>query len=230
MPNPTRFHVRFMCIRGGKWSERTSRYIVAADFLLTVVCYDVGLMTGVVTPAEWLERAATGDRSAETELCTRYLPAVRTFARRRLRGHDVVEEFVQDVLLIFVEALRRGAVEDSARIGGFVLGICRNVAFDRVKQRERRTLLWEKYGTEITAVTADEPTYASYETMHLEDCISQLSVRARDVLRLSFGEARSHGEVAVALEISEANARVLRHRTLQTLRECMSKRISWEAA
>ena len=193
-------------------------------------------MTGLIAnlaseaPVDLLGRAASGDRAAEAVLCTRYLPAVRTFARRRLRGSDAVDEFVQDVLLVFIEALRRGAIEDPDRVGGFVLGICRNVAFDRAKQRERRTSLWEMYGADLAPVTADEPTFASYETMHLEDCISQLSLRAREVLRLSFAEARSHEEVATALDVSEANARVLRHRTLQALRDCMSKRISWEAA
>lgn len=180
--------------------------------------------------AELLVRAARGDRAAESDLCTRYLPAVRTFARRRLRDSDAVAEFSQDVLLLFIEAVRRGAVDDPARVGGFILGICRNLSLDRVRQRERRTALWEQYGAEVTAATSDEPTFASYETMHLEDCISQLSLRARDVLRLSFAEARSHEEVAKELDISTANARVLRHRTLHALRECMSKRISWEAA
>jgi len=36
--------------------------------------------------------------------------------------------------------------------------------------------------------------------------------------------------LAAALEISPENARVLRHRTLASLRECMAKRMSWEAA
>jgi DNA-directed RNA polymerase specialized sigma24 family protein len=49
-------------------------------------------------------------------------------------------------------------------------------------------------------------------------------------VRLGYVEARDHDQVAAALAISPANARVLRHRTLSSLRECMSKRMSWEAA
>jgi RNA polymerase sigma factor (sigma-70 family) len=70
----------------------------------------------------------------------------------------------------------------------------------------------------------------SYEIAHLEDCLSQLSKRARDLMRLGYVEARPHDEVAAALDISLSNARVLRHRTLASLRECMSTRMSWEAA
>ena len=52
----------------------------------------------------------------------------------------------------------------------------------------------------------------------------------RDLLRLGYVESRAHDEVAAELQISPSNARVLRHRTLASLRGCMSKRISWEAA
>ncbi len=176
------------------------------------------------------ERAQRGDRLAERTLCQRLVPAIRAFARRRLRTSDAVQEFTQDVLLLFVEALRKGAVEDPARAPGFVLGICRNLAFDRARQRERRDELWAKYSPELAELSLEPVEHATYEVIHLEDCLSQLSQRARDVVRLSFGEGRSHAEVARSLDVSEANARVLRHRTLQSLRECMQKPISWEAA
>jgi hypothetical protein len=57
--------------------------------------------------------------------------------------------------------------------------------------------------------------------MKLEDCLAQLQ-RARDVIRFSYIEALSHLEVAQRWAISQTNARVLRHRTLHALRECMS--------
>jgi len=176
------------------------------------------------------ERAQRGDRLAERTLCQRLVPAIRAFARRRLRTSDAVQEFTQDVLLLFVEALRRGAIEDPARAPGFVLGICRNLAFDRARQRERRDELWSKFSPELAELGLEPIEHATYEVMHLEDCLSQLSQRSRDVVRLSFGEGLSHAEVARSLDVSEANARVLRHRTLQSLRECMQKPISWEAA
>lgn len=177
-----------------------------------------------------VSRAKRGERQAEEALCARFAPAVRAFARRRLRGTDAVEEFAQDVLLLMVEALREGRVEQVERFGGFVLGICRNLASDRARQRERRKHLWQTYGAPLQAISAEASERESYEIAHLEDCLSQLSKRAREVVRLGYVEARGHEEVAAALEISPQNARVLRHRTLASLRECMSKRMSWEAA
>jgi RNA polymerase sigma-70 factor (ECF subfamily) len=175
-------------------------------------------------------RAQKGDRSAEGLLCQRFSPAVSAFARRRLRTTEAVREFEQDVLLLFVEALRRGAVSDPERVGGFILGICRNVALDRARQRERRQALWLEYGAVLTDAVTQPPEHPTYETIHLEDCLTQLSQRARDVIRWSYVDAKSHREIASELATSESNARILRHRTLHALRECLSKRISWEAA
>jgi RNA polymerase sigma-70 factor (ECF subfamily) len=180
--------------------------------------------------SELVGLARAGERRAEEEVCRRFAPAVRAFARRRLRGADAVEEFTQDVLLLTIEALREGRIEQAERLGGFVLGICRNLALDRARQRERREALWQAYGAALQSVSIEAIEGEHYEIAHLEDCLSQMSKRSRDVLRLGYIEARDHAEVAAILQISPQNARVLRHRTLASLRECMAKRMSWEAA
>lgn len=181
-------------------------------------------------PAELAARALRGDREAETRLCLRLTPAIRAFARRRLRSTEASVEFQQEVLLVFVEALRRGQVEDPARIAGFVLGICRNLAHDRARERERRARLWELYGETVTACDVIQPQEATLEIMRLEDCLTELSERARQAVWLSYGELLSHAEVSLRLGITEGNARVLRHRALEALRHCVSLPKSWESA
>ncbi|MFO0734510.1 MAG: sigma-70 family RNA polymerase sigma factor [Labilithrix sp.] len=178
--------------------------------------------------ADELHLVRSGDRAAESALCARFIPAMRLFARRRLRTKDAVDEFVQDVLLVLVEAMRRGAIEDPERLGGFVLGICKNIARDRAKQRDRRKELWEKFGADLIQPDHDAPSMGGQDYMHLADCVSELSLRSRTLIHLSFYELKSHVEIASALEVSEANARVMRHRTLQALRDCMSKPLVWE--
>lgn len=177
---------------------------------------------GSAEPAsDLVARAQRGDRSAESTLCRRLAPAIRAFARRRLVGADAVRDFEQDVLVLFVEALRRGGVEDPPRVGGFVLGICKNVARERARRRERREELWEMYSADVSPFVASAPGHATVDVLRLEACLTQLSQRARDAIRLSYAEHKGHAEVAAFLNISEANARVLRHRTLHALRECM---------
>lgn len=182
-----------------------------------------------VSVAQLVGQARAGERQAEESICKRFAPVVRAFARRRLRGKDAVEEFAQDVLLLTIEAVREGRVQQPERLGGFVLGICRSLAFDRVRQRERRQALWETYGAALHGVSVEAVQRETYQVIHLEDCMSQLPQRSRELIRLGYIESYGNDEVAQTLAISAANARVLRHRTLASLRECMSKRLSWEA-
>ena len=179
--------------------------------------------------APLVARAAAGDRQAEAALCGQLAPAVRTFARRRVRAPDLVDELTQDALLVFVQALREGGVKEPDQVGNFVLGICRNLVRDRARAAERRAELWQAFGPALAAAgTSSE--HAVYELGHLEDCVSQLGQRARDVIRLSYLSPVGNADIARALDTSEVNVRVLRHRTLQALRTCLSGRISWEVA
>jgi RNA polymerase sigma-70 factor (ECF subfamily) len=171
--------------------------------------------------------AASGDRRAEGALCRRFAPAVRTFWRRRLKGCDAIDEAAQDVLLRFVQAVRAGQVTEAARVGGFVLGICRNLARERARSQERRSELFAEFGAALTSLQ-DEPELAKYQLAILEDCLSQVTQRSRDVIRCAFVEGESAAEIAAKLEMSEGNVRVVRHRALEALRSCMSQKLFYQ--
>jgi RNA polymerase sigma factor (sigma-70 family) len=170
--------------------------------------------------------AAAGDRRAEGLLCRKFAAAVRTFWRRRLTGSEV-DELTQDVMLRFVQALRSGAVSEPERVGGFILGICRNLARERVRSAERRAELWQQFGSALASLE-DEPALASYQIAQLEDCLSQMTQRSRDVLRHAYVDGRSAAESAHELAMTEGNVRVVRHRALEALRTCMSQKIIYE--
>ena len=172
-----------------------------------------------------VRRALSGDREAEREVCGRLLPAIRAFARRRLRGASA-EDFAQDVLLLLVEALRDGRIQQPEHVSSFALGICRNLAREGARLTERRQLLMETYGfTEPELAVLGAPLEVRRE--HLEDCYSQLTERARSVLRATFCNDDDDREIAEAVGITAANVRVIRHRTLAALRSCLERPISW---
>jgi RNA polymerase sigma factor (sigma-70 family) len=170
-------------------------------------------------------RALAGDRSAEREICGRLLPAIRAFAARRLRPSSV-DDFAHDALTVFIEALREGRIEDSSRLAAFALGICRNLARERARMDERRQELTERYGpTEADFASWDAPLLVRRD--HLEDCYSQLTERARRVVRATFCDEAQDSEIAGALGLTQANVRIIRHRTLSALRSCLDQPISW---
>ncbi|HTU59002.1 MAG TPA: sigma-70 family RNA polymerase sigma factor [Polyangiales bacterium] len=173
-------------------------------------------------------QALAGDLAAERELCRRLLPAVRAFAQRRLRSSSV-DDFAHDALLLLVEALRAGRIQDASRVAGFALGICRNLARERARTGERRRELSAQYGISEADLSAWD-AQLSVRREHLEDCFSQLTERARRVIRATFCEEELDGDIARSLSITEANVRIIRHRSIHALRTCLERPISWVSA
>jgi RNA polymerase sigma-70 factor (ECF subfamily) len=173
-------------------------------------------------------RAVTGDREAEREVCRRILPAIRAFAQRRL-PLAAAEDFAQDALILLLEAMREGRVQEPARLAAFALGICRNLSRDRARTGERRRELQARYGLRDDDLIAPAES-APVRRGHLEDCYSQLTDSARRVLRATFCDDWADARIAGELALSEANVRVIRHRTLAALRSCLERPISWRQA
>src|SRR3989304_3487232 len=89
-------------------------------------------MSDPASDAEIARRIAEGasDRAWwGAELCRRFLNRARLYGLKHLR-FDVTaaEDLAQQVMMILLEALRAGRVEDLERVDRFMLGTCRNVA------------------------------------------------------------------------------------------------------
>jgi RNA polymerase sigma-70 factor (ECF subfamily) len=163
----------------------------------------------------------------ERVVCQRLEPMIRLYGLRRLRDADAVQDFVQEALLALVAALREGRVSDAAQLAPYAVGICRNLVRDGVRKQRRRSELWETYGVDLGEGVEPSPYTTSLGRARLEDCVSKLQRKARDVLRRAFFEQSTNGEIARELGLLEGNVRVIRHRALEQLRDCVKRPLSW---
>lgn len=162
---------------------------------------------------------ARPDREAEAELYRRFAPRIRLYGLRHLRDAHAAADLVQQVMLTTLERLRAGEVREPGRIASFVLGMCRMVVLDLRRGTARREALLAAYGDSEAQAEAAEARLLG--GAHLERCLAALSERERSVLILSFFAERSADEAGAELGLSAANVRVIRHRALARLRECM---------
>ena len=172
-----------------------------------------------VADEELMLRIAQGNGAAEAELCRRFAPRVRLYGLRHLRSEDRAADLVQGVLLAVLEAARAGRIEQSLHVERFVLGTCRNIA-QRVREREARNVPVTAAEIELSA-GALEPNFERVDVPALLGCLDQLDHRARSVVLMSFQFENTTDEIAVLLETSVGNVRVLRHRALADLRGCL---------
>ncbi|MBX3716516.1 MAG: sigma-70 family RNA polymerase sigma factor [Burkholderiales bacterium] len=162
---------------------------------------------------------ASPDAAAEAELCRRLGPRIRLYGLRHLRDRHAAADLVQQVLLLTLESLRAGKVREPERIASFVLGACRMTVLEMRRGVRRREALLEAWGDRAQAFEAPEPIVLN--PLRLAGCLEALPERERSVVLLSFFADKAADEVGSELAISGGNVRVIRHRALSRLRDCM---------
>jgi RNA polymerase sigma-70 factor (ECF subfamily) len=163
-----------------------------------------------------IERGADATRAAEAELCRRYAPRIRLYGLRHLRDAARSDDLVQIVLLAVLQALRAGRIDDLSKFDRFVLGTCRNSALRLRQHAARVELLPSDQLPELSAAPAEPADNGA-----LLRCLQKLDERAQRVLIRSFYDEHTADEIAKDLALSAVNVRVLRHRAVATLRDCL---------
>ena len=164
--------------------------------------------------------AAAGEPAAaeEAELCRRYGRRLLAFGRRRLGSADRARDLAQDTLLLTLEKLRAGEVRELDRIGAFILGVARSLS-RRHWSRDGRAESLDDVSAELIA-TSLAPRDPIART-RVAPCVEALPEKQRAVVLLSFYAEQSSGEVADSLGLTPNHVRVLRHRGVSRLRDCL---------
>lgn len=160
---------------------------------------------------------ADGLRKAEAELCHRFAPRIRLYGLRHLRDEDRARDLVQAVLLALLVAVREGRIAEPEHVDRFVLGTCRNTSLRIREQASRATPAPE----EKLDVASFLPNTELIDASALVQCVAALDPRGRVVVTMSFFEERSPEQIATSLATSAGNVRVLRHRAIAALRQCL---------
>jgi RNA polymerase sigma-70 factor (ECF subfamily) len=173
--------------------------------------------------AEIARRIVDGAEDAafcETELCRRFLNRARLYGLRHLR-FDVTaaEDLAQEVMMILLEALRAGRVADLERVDRFMLGTCRNVAHSMRRGEARIEGIRRGLSSELAGAAA--PPWDLVESRRVEECLAALPSRDARLLFLLFQEGATAVEAAESLGTTPGNVRVIHHRAIARLRDCV---------
>jgi len=165
------------------------------------------------------------DAAAEAELYRRLAPRVRLYGLRHLRDRQAAADLAQHVLLVALERLRAGEVREPERIASFVLGAARMTAMDMKRGERRREALLEKWVPASAGMTYEAPEPVALDAERLGGCLEALPERERSVVVMSFFADKAADEVGAQLGLTDGNVRVIRHRALARLRECMGANV-----
>ena len=166
-------------------------------------------------------RAPGRDAAAEAELCRRFGPRIRLYGLKHLRSEAAAADLMQEVLVMVLQKLRKGAVREPDRIASFVLGTARQTVVDWRRSGARRARILEAFPVDLAPQHSDEEEPEPLDAERLRTCLAALPDRERAVLVMTFYEDRPADAVAAELKLTAGNVRVIRHRGLERLRGCI---------
>ncbi|MGE5140774.1 MAG: RNA polymerase sigma factor [Rudaea sp.] len=173
-----------------------------------------------LSDAELVQQIGSGgDRQAEAELFRRMAPRIRLYGLRHLRDVHAADDLTQQVLITTLEALRAGRLREPEKLASFVLGTCRMTVLDLRRNAQRKDRLLEKFRADLLAPVQLSIPLLDHD--QLTRCVQNLKERERAVVVMTFSDEQSGADVASFLGVSEANVRVIRHRAIHQLRDCM---------
>jgi RNA polymerase sigma-70 factor, ECF subfamily len=165
--------------------------------------------------------AAGRDQEAEAALCRRLIPRVRAYGLRHLRDEAAASDLAQHVSVLVLEALRDGRVREHERLAAFVMGACRNTVIEWRKVERRRSDILAAFGSSFAATVEPEPVALDRE--RLAQCLDELGPRERTIVALTFYAEQAPADIARDLATSIGNVRVIRHRAIAHLHECITR-------
>jgi RNA polymerase sigma-70 factor (ECF subfamily) len=169
--------------------------------------------------AELARRIGSGDSGAEAELFRRMAPRIRLYGLRHLRDQHASEDLTQEVLITTLEALRAGRLREPEKLASFVLGTCRMTVLNLRRGAQRKERLLDQFGADLLMPV--QPSIPNLDHEQLTRCVQKLKERERAVVVMTFYDEKTSADVANFLGVSEANTRVIRHRAIHQLRDCM---------
>ena len=174
------------------------------------------------TDTELVRRAGLrgeGARAVETELSGDSRRGCGSMASATCATTTARANIVQAVLLVLVEAVRAARIAEPEHVDRFVLGTCRNVVA-RMREGDGRAIAVDPVDLEIIGAM---PTFERLDTPALLRCLVKLNLRSRMVMQMCFHDEVSAAEIGARLGMTAVGVRVLRHRAIAQLRQCLDK-------
>lgn len=174
---------------------------------------------------ELVQRAASGDAVAFTEIFHRYRPVVNRFARVMTGCAVAAEDVSQDVFVAVFRGLGR---YDPARatFTTYLYGIARNLSRERTRKEARFSPL-EALGPDSTHVGyVADPAAALEECQlasHVRRALERLPPRGREIVVLCDLHGLSYADAGAVAGISTAAVRSRLHRARQLLRRRLAR-------
>lgn len=172
--------------------------------------------------ADFLARAALGDRKAFAELYAAAAPKLFAVSLRIVRERQLAEEVLQDS---FVSIWSHAAdyARDKSAPSTWMAAIVRNRSLDVVRRHREEEDVDDLRAAGLVdeAARPDLDAEARAEAHSLAQCMGELDAEQRQAVALAFFHGLTHSELAAHLRRPLGTVKTHVRRALARLRECL---------
>lgn len=169
-----------------------------------------------------LQQVALGDEEAFAIVFGHYRPRIYSVALYYLKSTESAEETVQDVFLkIWV---KRSELPSIQKFNAYLFIVARNIILDRLKKTayENAAKREMSFNPGYTADTDDRIKQWQYDRL-LDEAVSRLPPRQKQIFLLVKQEGKDHKEVAEELGLSKLTIKKQMARALKSVRQYLDK-------
>jgi RNA polymerase sigma factor (sigma-70 family) len=167
--------------------------------------------------------ARTHSESAFAELVGRHIDWIYSVALRQVGNSQLAEDVAQSVFALL--ARKAGTLRSGTLLGGWLFRSTCFVAKCSLRAERRRKFREETASTMMTTAQSDDSeVFWQQLAPYLEHAVASLSEVDRSVVLLRFYERKSLSEIGQRLQISEEAAKKRVSRSVDKLREFLTRR------
>jgi len=169
-------------------------------------------------------KAAGRSLDAFAEKYRQFFPRVFAYVYGRVHNVHVTEDLVADV---FEKAfLKADSLRNDEAFSTWLFTIARNVITSHGRKYNRETIVDPDVMKEISpsSVSVESEVLMQEELTAVAELLRGFPQREQDIISLKFDAELSNVQIALIMDVSEANVRVILFRTLRKMREIMSAR------
>ena len=167
-----------------------------------------------------MQRFCRGDEAAFDMLYQRYTAPILTYLTRMVRDPALAEDLLQTTFLSFVRA--RGRYEAGTNVRAWIYAIATNAGRDAMRRARTRPDRLTDTGLAPAAIAEGTGPRDPAAARAVESALMRLPLEQREAVVLSKLQELSFEEIATALGISVAAAKVRAHRGYQRLRDLLA--------
>jgi RNA polymerase sigma-70 factor, ECF subfamily len=170
--------------------------------------------------AQLAGRIREGEPAAEDELVRRYHPRILAALIGQTRDRETSRDLAQDVLIITLQAVRSGKVNDPEKLGLFILGIVRILAKNHIRrqidQRSREDELPETLVDRLSGPLGQARIEEAERERSVRAALDALPQADRDIVLLTL-DGRKPREIAATLRLTPDVVRQRKFRAIQKI-------------